>query len=212
MTRPVAGPRPAPGNGGPRGGRSPDRRGLARRAGAWLLWWVLLMSFWVVLDQSTDRDELLAGAGAAILGAFLAELVTYQAATRLRLRIDWLVPALRLPADIARDTGIIFAALWRRLRHGEQPPSGFRVQPARYGDDSLEGKTRRALLVGGRSIAPNSFVLGIDAGRDVMVVHQLVVNQGRPEPPAPGPEPAVAGRGGPVRAPEPVPAPKEAGQ
>jgi hypothetical protein len=38
--------------------------------------------------------------------------------------------------------------------------------------------TRRALLVGGRSLAPNSFVVGIDAGRDVMLVHQLVVNQG----------------------------------
>ena len=41
--------------------------------------------------------------------------------------------------------------------------------------------TRRALLVGGRSVAPNSFVLGIDPDRDVMVIHQLVVNQGEAE-------------------------------
>jgi hypothetical protein len=34
------------------------------------------------------------------------------------------------------------------------------------------------LLTGGRSVAPNAFVLGIDPGRGVMVIHQLVVNEG----------------------------------
>jgi hypothetical protein len=31
------------------------------------------------------------------------------------------------------------------------------------------------LLIGGRSVAPNSFALGMDEDRDVMVVHELVV-------------------------------------
>jgi hypothetical protein len=34
------------------------------------------------------------------------------------------------------------------------------------------------LLVGGRSLAPNAFVLGIDSGRDVMVIHQRMTNDG----------------------------------
>jgi hypothetical protein len=51
------------------------------------------MSFWVMLDDSINADELLAGAGAAALAAFFAELVSYQAATRFRMRIEWLVPA-----------------------------------------------------------------------------------------------------------------------
>ena len=62
----------------------------ARRTGTWLAWWVLLMSFWVILDDSVAPDELLAGAGAAALAAFLAELATYQAAARLRMRVRWL--------------------------------------------------------------------------------------------------------------------------
>lgn len=151
----------------------------ARLAVGWLVWWVLLMSFWIVVDDSIARDELLAGAGVAALGAFLAELVTYQAATRFRMRAEWLTPALRLPVQVLLDTGIVFAALWRRLAHGEEPPSGFRELPARYGDESDEGVTRRALYVGGRSVAPNTFVLGIDKDRDVMVVHQLVVSDGK---------------------------------
>jgi hypothetical protein len=151
---------------------------LARRIGAWVSWWVLLMSFWVILDDSIALDELVAGAGAAALGALLAEIAGYQAATRLRMRAEWLAPALWLPAQLLQDTGIVFAALWRRLARGEEPPSGFRELPVRFGDQSVAGKTRRALLVGGRSFAPNSFALGIDSGRDVMVIHQLVVNEG----------------------------------
>src|SRR6266516_1513814 len=122
---------------GPRAGRRRGREQgthLSRRAGAWLVWWVLLMSFWVILDDSIALDELLAGAGAAALAALCAELVSYQAATRFRMRVRWAAPGLRLPGQAARDTVIVFAALWQRLVRGQQPPSGFREIPVRFGD------------------------------------------------------------------------------
>ena len=158
--------------------RRPRSIPVARRVGAWLVWWVLLMSFWVILDDSIASDELLAGAGAAALGAFLAELAFHQAATRFRVRAEWVVPALSLPAQLIRDTAIVFVALWRRLARGEEPASGFRAVPARFGSNTAEGETRRVLLIGARSVAPNSFALGIDPDRDVMIIHQLVVNEG----------------------------------
>ena len=71
----------------------------------------------------------------------------------------------------------VYRALWRRLVHGEQPPSAFLELPARYGDDSAEGATRRVLLVAGTSLAPNTFALGIDKDRGVMVVHRLVAEE-----------------------------------
>lgn len=160
------------------GHRPPHQVPLVQRTVTWLVWWAVLLAFWIVLDWSVAPDELLAGAAAAAIGAFLAELAGHQAAIRLRVRAAWLLPAVRLPAEVARDTMIVFAALWRRLARGEEPSSGFRELPARYGGDTAAAVTRRALLVGGRSLAPNSFVVGIDAGRDVMLVHQLVVNQG----------------------------------
>lgn len=146
----------------------------ARRAGSWLVWWVLMMSFWIMLDDSIRSDELLAGAAAAALAALLAEVVTYQAATRFRMRIEWLAPALTLPGQLVHDMVVVYGALWRRLVRGEQPPSAFIELPTRFGDDSAEGVTRRVLLVGGTSVAPNTFVLGIDKETDVMVVHRLV--------------------------------------
>jgi multisubunit Na+/H+ antiporter MnhE subunit len=144
------------------------------RFGVWLVWWVLLMSLWVMLDDSLATDELLAGAGAAAIGAVVAELASYQAATRFRMRVRWLVPALCLPGQVARDTVIVYAALWRRLTRGEQPDSAFVTEPVAFGDDTPAGVTRRVLLIGGRSIAPNAFALGIDRDTDTMVLHQLV--------------------------------------
>jgi hypothetical protein len=132
------------------------------------------MSLWIIIDDSVATDELLVGAGAAALAALLAEVAGEQAGTRPYLRLRWLGPALKLPADLIRDTGIVYRALWRRLSHGEEPASGFREIPVRFGPQTVEGKARRALLVGGKSVAPNTFVLGLDEGRQVMVVHHLV--------------------------------------
>jgi multisubunit Na+/H+ antiporter MnhE subunit len=161
----------------------PRRRGLfvpvAQRAGAWAGWWALLMAFWIILDYSIRLDELLAGAGAAALGATLAELSLSQAGIRFRVRPRWLLQALRLPGEVVRDTVIVFGALARRVARGEEPASGFRELPIRFGDDSPEGVSRRVLMVGAGSLAPNTFVLGIDRERQAMIVHQLVVNQGR---------------------------------
>jgi multisubunit Na+/H+ antiporter MnhE subunit len=141
-----------------------------------------MTSFWIILDDSLATDELLAGAAASAMAATLAELAGYQAATRPRMRIEWLGPALRLPVEVAADTWTVFAALWRRLACGQRPQSGFREVAVRFGGQSMEAKTRRALLVAGKSVAPNTFVLGLDAERDVMVVHQLVLTKGADQP------------------------------
>jgi len=151
------------------------REPVIARVRAGLAWWVLLMALWVILDDSLDTDELLAGAGASAIAALVAELATHQAATRFRLRIGWLAGVVRLPGQVAGDLVTVYAALWRRLIRGEQPDSGFVTEPVRSGDDTPAGVTRRVLLIGARSIAPNEFALGIDRDRDVMISHQLVV-------------------------------------
>jgi hypothetical protein len=132
------------------------------------------MSFWMILNNSAALDELLAGTGAAALAALFVLWVGARAGVRLRVRARWLAPAARLPWDVLRDTGIVFAALWWRVARGEQPASRLRELPARYGGTDAESVTRRVLLVAGRSVAPNAFAVSLEPGRDVLVVHELV--------------------------------------
>jgi multisubunit Na+/H+ antiporter MnhE subunit len=151
---------------------------VARRVAAWVGWWIAGMSFWVMVDDSIQFDEMLAGAGAAALAALVAEVAIYQAAAVLKIRAEWLVPALQLPGQVAGDMITVFGALWRKLARGEQPHSAFVEIPVRYGDDTIEGVTRRVLMIGGRSLAPNTFVLGVDKDLGAMVVHQLEAKPG----------------------------------
>ena len=152
---------------------------LIRRASSWLAWWVLLMGLWVAVDDNIGLAELGGGAGAAVLAAVLTETALHQAGTRITVRVRWLAAAYRLPGQVLGDTVLVFRALGRQLLRGQAPPSGFRELPVRAGGPSSEDVTRRVLLVGAHSLAPNSVVLSIDQDRGVMIVHQLVANEGR---------------------------------
>jgi multisubunit Na+/H+ antiporter MnhE subunit len=168
---PVSGP--LAGAGDPR--RREQERALPGRVGSWLMWWVLLMALWIALDYSLDVAELLVGAGVAAVGAFAAELVAHQTDSHFRMRIRWLIPLWRLPGQVIRDTVIVFVAWGRLLIRGEQPASGFLEVPTAWGDESPAGASRRVLLVGATSVAPNTIVAGMDRERAVMVVHHLVL-------------------------------------
>lgn len=132
------------------------------------------MGFWTWIDDSILTAELIVGAIVAALAAALLELAQHQAMSHLKVRFEWLIPVLRLPRKVLAETVTIFVALARRLLRGEDPPSSFRTVPVDETADDADGATRRALIVAMASFAPNSFALGIDRERSVMVVHELV--------------------------------------
>jgi multisubunit Na+/H+ antiporter MnhE subunit len=153
-------------------------RSATRLVAGWLVWWALMMSLWVALDDSLAFDELLAGAGAAAIAALVAQAASHQAGLRYRLRLSWLLPALRLPWQVVADTLVVYLVLWRKLTRGEDPACGFVEVPVDPGEEGPAGVVRRALIIGGRSFTPNAFVLDIDGERAVMVVHRLVARDG----------------------------------
>jgi multisubunit Na+/H+ antiporter MnhE subunit len=136
------------------------------------------MALWVWIDDSIDVPELLVGAAVAVMGALVAEVVESQAATHVRIRFEWLARALPIPLQVVRDLATVFTALFRKVAMGEEPRSRLEEVPVRGGGDSPEDVTRRALLVAAASIAPNTFALGIDKERNVMIVHKLVPSHG----------------------------------
>ena len=154
------------------------RRGVSWFTVSWFAWWALMMSFWVAIDDSLRADELIVGAAAAALAAAAEAGVARLAQVRYGFKAAWLPAAmggiLGLPGRVVRETLTVFAALAKALVRREQPSGGFREIPVRYGDDTPAGVTRRILLTGAQSVAPNAFVVDFDPERDVMLVHELV--------------------------------------
>jgi multisubunit Na+/H+ antiporter MnhE subunit len=155
------------------------RRAVSWFTVSWFAWWALMMSFWVAIDDSLRTDELIAGAIATALAAAAAVGVGCLAQARYGFKAAWLPAAIAgvigLPGRVGQETFLVFAALAKTLvPGGEAPRGGFREVPVRYGDDTSAGVTRRILLTGAQSLAPNGFVLDFDAERDVMIVHELV--------------------------------------
>lgn len=157
-----------------------DRRGaVSWFTISWFAWWALLMAFWVAIDDSLRADELIVGAVATALAAATAAGVGRLARIQAGFTSAWLPAAvggvLGLPGRVAQETFLVFAALAKTLAPGGEPPAGgFREIPVRYGDDTPAGATRRILLTGAKSLAPNAFVVDFDAERGVMLVHELV--------------------------------------
>lgn len=155
------------------------RRGASGFTVSWFAWWALMMSFWVAIDDSLRSDELIVGAAATALAAAAAAGVARLAQLRAGFETAWLPAAiggvLGLPGRVAQETFQVFVALAKALPPGgEKPAGGFREVPVRYGDDRPAGVTRRILLTGAKSLAPNAFVVDFDRERGVMLVHELV--------------------------------------
>lgn len=146
---------------------------LTRRAIAWSLGLVFAAAFYLLLIDITDLPELLVGAGAAVLAATGLELAREQGLVGESIRPSWLTrayrPVLRVPSDIV----VVSVMALRGLVSREAPVGRFRAVPFRGGDDDPHESGRRALAEAAGSLAPNTFVVGIDEERGMLLAHQL---------------------------------------
>jgi multisubunit Na+/H+ antiporter MnhE subunit len=133
------------------------------------------MAAWLLLTTTTDPLEMAAGAIAAAIAATVAELVRIQDLQAIRVRPRWLLRARVLPRFALADTSTLFAALWRHLLFRRPVKGAFLALPFDPGDeDDPYAAGRRALITAAITITPNTYVVGIDAGRKLILVHQLV--------------------------------------
>ncbi|MGI8493035.1 MAG: monovalent cation/H+ antiporter complex subunit F, partial [Acidimicrobiales bacterium] len=124
----------------------------------------------LALDYTLAVPELLAGALAAGLGATTAVV----ARARLRISWRWLRLAWRPAAQMLPDTVMLIVALWRRLVRRREVTGSLRVLRFDAGGDGPTDAARRGLAEAAGSLAPNTYVVGVDRDADVIVVHQLV--------------------------------------
>jgi multisubunit Na+/H+ antiporter MnhE subunit len=137
-------------------------------------WWVALAALWLVLDDTVAFPELMTGAAAALIGAVAAEVVHSQGLVRMRIRPGFLRYAWRPLLSLIPDTVRVMVVLFRQLVLRRPPRGEFRAVRFRAGrPDGARDTARRALAKELGSFAPNSYVIGVDAERDLMLVHQL---------------------------------------
>ena len=144
----------------------------------WWLRWALFVALWLALTDTRVLPELVTGGVVAAIGATVAGLVTRVGRPRtVRNSLALLglgprrlgLPLLRLVVD----TGLLTAALWRRLVRRERVRGSFHEAPRPRQEPLRTAAGRAALEVWG-SVAPNRYVVGVDDERGVVVVHELV--------------------------------------
>jgi multisubunit Na+/H+ antiporter MnhE subunit len=141
---------------------------------AWVTVWLACFVLWLLLTATVDRSELVVGAGAAAIAATVFEVARQHGAPRARPRWAWFKPAPILPVLVARDTIVVFAELVRQLRGGHRRPGRLRIVRLPDLGDSAERRAQHLFVTIGVSLSPNTYVIGFEADRDEMLVHQLV--------------------------------------
>lgn len=159
----------------------PSRRALlARRAVAWSAGWLAAAALYLLLIDITDLPELLVGAGAAVLAATGLELAREQAIVGENVRLRWLARLHRPLLTVPRDIAVVSWLALRAVVHRPASQGTFRVLPFAGGDeDDLRRSGRVALAEAAGSLAPNTFVVGIDERRQLILAHQLRPTEGR---------------------------------
>lgn len=158
----------------------PTRRVLlARRAFAWTTGWVAAAALYLVLIDTLQLPELLVGAGAAILAATGLELAREQAILGEGMRLRWLTRLHRPLLTIPKDIVVVSLLAVRALVHRPPAQGAFRVLPFGCLEDEAHRGGRLALAEAAGSLAPNTFVVGIDVERGLILAHQLRPTEGR---------------------------------
>ena len=153
---------------------------VPRRLARFAVGFALAAAFYLLLIDTTSLPELYAGAAIALLGAAGFATAHEQQRSEPSFRGAWLLRAwwalARVPGDCVRLAEELAAQLLTRRRER----GVLRAVPFRHGgqDSSVDiGRRAATELLG--SLAPNTIVIGVDPGTDLLLVHQLRRSGGR---------------------------------
>jgi len=153
---------------------------MTKRLLFWIAWYVPLVGLWLLFVVTLARPELLLGIVAAAVGATAQELVNAQDLVRFRLDPRWLRDLRLVPGELVVDTWLLAVVLWRQLTGRRRATGECRYVPFPAEGDDARANARRALVTSTLSLAPNTYVIGIEGSEGAMLVHQLLPRAGSP--------------------------------
>lgn len=146
-----------------------------RRIAGWLVWFAVLNVLWLVFISAWVVEEEILGVVASAIAATAAEVVREQGPVGFRPRARWLWQMRVLPARSVHESVGVLGALARQLVGRGAVRGRFRLVEVTLPDDPDEAAAKRALLTAGESFAPNAYVVAIDPQENLMLVHELVL-------------------------------------
>ena len=154
----------------------------AQRIAFWLSWWAVAYGLWVLFVFKTEPAEFVAGAVAAAFAATGAELVRSRGYAPFAPELAWTRMLRRLPKEVLMDTSRMAALLVRHYVRGEPVKGSFRTVTFPVGSENdPQAQAARTVAEWLGCVSPNTFVVGIDEGHRVAVVHQLIRGEMPPE-------------------------------
>lgn len=147
----------------------------------WLGWWVALFWLWLLLAGEWNRQEWVAAAAAAAIGASLTELARGRTgfAARLPRRALGDVPQVLLMVVV--DFGIVAWALLASLARREVVRGAFMARELSRPPDA-HGVGPRAWTALAATYSPNAYVLEIEPHEQQVLLHDLVPYRRSEEP------------------------------
>lgn len=137
-------------------------------------WWLAFFPLYLMLAGSVDWQEMIAGVVLSAIAALAVTVTRRAASLHFQPRLGWLRHFRHLPGRLLTECFIVAAALARALLRREKVEGVFRTIPFDPGGENPESAARRALVIAGACLTPNSFVVAIDAERGQLLLHQLV--------------------------------------
>ncbi len=143
----------------------------------WVGWFVFFYLLWVLLFNSWEVAGQVVGVAVAALAATLAEVAVARGEVRPPLWEHGLIlryAAMVVPAAF-HGTAVVFMALFRHLA-GIQPAEGkFFAVPVDLSPEPHETAARETLMTIAIMSVPNSVVVDYDEERQLVLIHQLPV-------------------------------------
>lgn len=132
----------------------------------------VLALFWLLCTATLKRDESVEGVVAVLLSMVFAHAVAQQYETPLRFRLKDVLQIWRFPSAMVTQTWRVTVLLLRDLA-GRRAASIYFVCPFDFSQPTAVNNTRRVLAASYTSATPSSIVIGIDAKKREMLLHQL---------------------------------------
>jgi hypothetical protein len=138
-----------------------------RRAASLLGWFAALEVLWAILVGTAQSTELLAGLGAAALGALAAEALRTQGLLVVAPDVRLAAKAWKLPWLVPFDFAVVTWVLVRSLSHGRRVRGSWVSVPFRT-DPGAKGRWQRAFGVATANGAANAIVVDLRDGEAEM--------------------------------------------